>query len=273
MPVFYFRNDDVNVLDDELIAVTRRCTEEGIPITHAVEPANVRPGAVEWLLAERGGSPRLIEIMQHGWDHVKRERGEFGGHRPLDEQHRDLSRGRAVLTERFGEAFLPCLNFPFGPYNQHTMRAADQIGYRVVCSHYNCRPSRRIMYAVGHVLRRGNILDRHVSWHLDFYPGTGLFCVDMAVSLIRSYEGEYGSRSCHFHALDTLCARIDTFTKHTPVVGILLHHRFHTARMSLDLITDLIRYLKTIPGAEFLNIGEIYRRWCPQPGEGFRHGT
>ncbi|NTV03832.1 hypothetical protein HGA89_02780, partial [bacterium] len=84
MAIFYFRNDDVNVLDEELVNVTRRCTEQGVPITHAVEPANVTDEATAWLRAEKSSAPRLIEIMQHGYDHRKRDKGEFGGNRPYD---------------------------------------------------------------------------------------------------------------------------------------------------------------------------------------------
>lgn len=272
MPIFYFRNDDINILDDELVAVSRRCTEAGVPITHAVEPANVTDEAAQWLLQEKAKDPRLIEIMQHGFDHQKRDVGEFGGNRPYDDQLSDLGRGIEIMTDKFGEAFLPCLNFPFGPYNQASMKAADKLGYRIISSHYNCRRSRRIMYAVGHLLRRGQILDRHVSYHLDYYVGTGMFSIDMAVSFIKSYIGEYGSRDCVFHPADWVVERTKQFIPFTPVIGVLLHHRFHTSPESLDLITEVIDRLKQIPGAEFLNMEEIYRRYCPEPGEGFRHG-
>jgi hypothetical protein len=271
MPVFYMRNDDINILDEELIHVSRRCTEEGVPITHAVEPANVTDEAVEWLLEEKRKDPRLIEIMQHGYAHKKWDRGEFGGSRPFDDQLRDLSHGKEVLQEKFGDSFLPCLNFPFGPYNQASMRAADQLGYRIVSSHYNSRSSRRLMYAVGHLLGRGQILDRHVSYHLDFYPKTELFSIDMAVSFIKSYIGEYGSRTCIFHTADWVVNRIREFLPHTPVIGVLLHHRFHTDDASLELITAVLRRLKEIPDAEFLNMEEIYKRFCPEPEGGFRN--
>ena len=270
MAIFYFRNDDVNILDDALIDVSRRCTEQNVPITHAVEPANVTDEAVAWLLAEHAKEPRLVEIMQHGYDHVEKDRGEFGGNRPYEEQYTDLLRGREILTEKFGEVWQPCLNFPFGPYNRHSMRAADDIGYRIICSHYNCRLSRRIMYAVGHTLKRGRLLDRHVSYHLDFYPGTDLFCVDMAVSFIALYIGPHGSRDCNFHDVTKLMQTIKNFTHHTPVVGILLHHRFHYTAASLTLISDLIELLKALPDTEFLNIHEIYQRFCPHPEGDFR---
>ena len=273
MPVFYFRNDDVNILDEELVAVSRRCTETGAPITHAVEPANVTDEATRWLLEEAAKGNRLIEIMQHGFDHKKRFKGEFGGNRPFDDQFRDLAEGKDIMISRFGEDFLPCLNYPFGPYNRDTMKVTDQLGYRIVSSHYNCRLSRRAMYAVGHLLRRGQILDRHISYHLDFYVNTGMFSIDMAVSFIKSYIGEYGSRDCVFHSADWIVGRIKEFIPHTPVIGVLLHHRFHTTPESLDLITEVIDRLKQIPDAEFLNMKETYQRYCPDSGEGFRHGA
>jgi len=272
MAIFYFRNDDVNVLDDPLVLVTRCCTKENVPITHAVEPANVTDEAIEWLINEHEKRPRLIEIMQHGYDHVERDKGEFGGRRPFAEQYADLQRGRDILVNKFGNTFLPCLNYPFGPYNQHSMQAADKIGYRIVCSHFNYRLSRRIMYAVGHTLRKGQLLARHVSYHLDFYPGTRLFCVDMAVSFIARYLGPHGSCDCIFYDLETLLNKIRNFTRHTPVVGVLLHHRFHHTEESLILVAELIKALKALPNAEFLNIREIYQRFCPNPGDGFRNG-
>ncbi len=273
MAIFYFRNDDVNVLEEPLIQVTRRCTAAGVPITHAVEPANVTDETVAWLLAEKTQHPRLIEVMQHGYDHVERDKGEFGGRRPYAEQLADLAKGRNLLEAKFGAALLPSLNFPFGPYNGHSMRAADQVGYRIVCSHYNYRLSRRMMYAVGHFLRRGQFLGHHVSYHLDFYPGTDLFSIDMAVSFIARYLGPHGSHDCIFHNPDTLLSSIKSFMRHTPVVGILLHHRFHHQESSLDLITDLVENLRSIPGSEFWNLREIYQRFCPDPGEGFRDGN
>lgn len=271
MPVFYFRNDDVNTLDSELVEITRRLTEQGVPLTHAVEPANLAPETAAWLLAEKAKAPRLVEIMQHGYDHMLREKGEFGGRRPYQSQLDDLRRGRRILEERFGDAFFPCLNFPFGPYNAASMRAADAVGYRVISSHFNQRLSRRVMYAVGHALRRGRLAGKHVSWHLDFYPGTRLFCVDMAVSFIQRYLGVHPSRECVFHDLTALKARVRAFVPHTPVIGILLHHRFHYRPESMDLVSDLVQHLKTLPDAEFLNIGEIYARFCPTPGAGFRN--
>jgi len=271
MPIFYVRNDDANVLDEELVAVTRRCTDEGVPITHAVEPANVADEAVAWLRQEKAREPRLVEIMQHGYDHEKRDLGEFGGSRPYEDQKADLERGRDILMDKFGDDFLSCLNFPFGLYNPGSMRAADELGFRIISCHYNQRLSRRMFYKLGHLLRRGQMMGKHVSWHLDFYPGTGMYSVDVAASYITRYIGPHGSNTCEFHTLESMIERVESFIPHTPVIGVLLHHRYHHTPESLDLITGLIRHLKGLPGAEFLNMEEIYERFAPSPGRGFRH--
>lgn len=270
MPIFYFRNDDVNVLDDALVNVTRRCTDQGVPITHTVEPANVTDDCLAWLREVKERNPGLIELMQHGYDHRKRDVGEFGGRRPYEDQLFDLRRGRDILQRKLGPDFLPAINYPFGPYNQHTIRATDELGFRILCSHYNCRLSRRLMYAAGRALRRGQIRGRHISYHLGYYPRSRLFCIDMATTFIRRYFGEYGSRDCEFFSPEEILARVTKFVPHTPVIGVLLHHRFHDSPASLDAISTVIAQLKKMPDAEFLNLETIYRRYSPDPELSFR---
>ena len=68
--IIFFRNDDVrDVLDDSLIGLTELCLKHQVPIAHAVEPANVTPEVVDWLMATKKKHKRLIEIIQHGYDH------------------------------------------------------------------------------------------------------------------------------------------------------------------------------------------------------------
>ncbi len=270
MPIFFFRNDDVNILDPELVEVTRRCTEQGVPISHAVEPANVTDEAVAWLRDQKVRDPRLIEITQHGYDHELRDRGEFGGDRSYEDALADLERGRDILLEKFDGDFLSALNFPFGIYNQNAMRAADATGFRIICSHFNARKSRRLMYAVGRTLGMGQFLGKHISHNLDYYPRTKMFSVDVSISFIDRYIGPHGSNTCTFHSLDEIKRRVEMWMPHTPVIGLLFHHRFHHQAENMELITQAIEWLKTIEGAEFLNIGEIYQRYCPDPGTGFR---
>lgn len=271
MPTYFVRNDDVNILDRELVEVTQRCVNEGVPIVHAVEPANITDETVAWLRDQKRQHGRLIEIMQHGYDHRKRGKGEFGGTRTYEDQYRDLRRGRELLEDKFGTDFSPCANFPFGPYNEAAIRALDDLGFRVVNSHYNKKMSRRIFYAFGHLARRGRLLDRHVSWNLRDYPGTSLFCIDVSISFIGGYVGQYGSRECHFNTASNLIASTLAYANVIPVVGMVLHHRFHTTSASNDLISEVLQALKATNDSEFLNLEEIHARFRPGAGWGFRN--
>ena len=101
----YFRNDDVNTLEKELIDITNIFINNSIPIIHAVEPANVTEEAVDYLVRIKERNPEIIEIMQHGFDHICRDQGEFGGKRPYDDQLKDLSKGKEIMESRFGKHF------------------------------------------------------------------------------------------------------------------------------------------------------------------------
>lgn len=257
----YFRNDDVNSLDRQLVDVTEILHEQGIPIIHAVEPANVKDDTVEWLLSLKEKDPRLTEIMQHGFDHKKRDLGEFGGKRPFREQLRDLAEGKRIMGERFGGHFLNAVNFPFGPYNPGTIRAINELRYDIVSSHYNWRLSRRILYFIGNMLGAGQLFGRHVSHHLRYYPGTHIFEIDMCVSFIRKYTGGYYSSDCVFETLDHISESYGNFEKYTDVIGFLIHHRYHKDRQSMGLLRETVKMLRD-RGAVFTNYSELYEKYA-----------
>ena len=258
----YFRNDDVNSLDFELMELTRVFLEEGVPITHAVEPANVKDDTVGWLLSVRSHHPHLIGIMQHGYDHRKRDLGEFGGRRTYADQYRDLRNGKMIMQQAFGENLLNAINFPFGPFNPDTVRAIDDLGFEVMSSHFNYRLSRRLFYALSRVLDRGQLLGKYASRHMSYYPGTRLYVIDMCISFIRSYQGPYGSRSCEFMGLEALLREFSRFRRYTDVVGFLLHHRYHGSRESLQLVRQVIRAIRQDPAVEFASLDGLHRRFA-----------
>ncbi len=258
----YFRNDDVNSLDKQLIEITDIFISCGIPIIHAVEPANVRDDTVAWLNRKKDEFPGLIEIMQHGFDHRKREKGEFGGKRPYEDQLRDLSEGKRIMREKFGPRFINAVNFPFGPYNQGTIRAVNDLDFDILSSHYNYRISRRLMYLLGNALGKGQICGKHVAHHMRFYPGTRVFEIDMCLSFIKEYIGGYHSTDCVFQGIDEIFRSYEEFKKHTGVIGFLLHHRYHKDQKSIGLIEETIRRLKSDSETEFTGYSELYRRFA-----------
>ncbi len=266
--VAFFRNDDVNELTPELVAVSELLFAEGIPIIHAVEPGNVTDACVDWLLEKKAQHGRLLEIMQHGYNHTKHYGGEFGGKRAYQEQHDDLRRGREIMDRRFGDHWFPAVNFPYGPYNQATIRAVDDLGYTIFNGHYNPRLSRRLFYVIGRLLGKGQILNRHISHHLEIYPGTHVFTIDMAISYIDRYHGNYGSNQCDWHGLADLMQRFEAAKRHIHAIGWLLHHRYHSTPASLKLVQDTITAMRQgNPGIEFWNFEEIHAAYAPQAAQ------
>lgn len=261
-----FRNDDVrDRLDESLVQITELFLRRGLPITHAVEPANVSADVSEWLLDMKRRRPDLIEIMQHGYDHRiknRRQKGEFGGQRTYEEQLADIRAGKELMNRYFGNQWFECFNFPYAPYNPAAIRALDDVGYRVLNSHYNASLSRRLFYGVGHLLRRGYLWGHHVSWHLRRYPGTRLFEIDMCVSFIRRYINE--ETDCEFLPLDELKAETLSYRR-LPVAGILLHHRYHDTPDKIALVE---RYLDWAIGQGFVfrTFEAVYREWAPSAG-------
>ncbi|MCP4546472.1 MAG: polysaccharide deacetylase family protein [bacterium] len=259
-PIVFFRNDDVNELTPELIELTALLVAENVPIIHTVEPGNVTEECVAWLLRQKAEHGRLVELMQHGWNHSWHGVGEFGGDRSYDDQYRDLSRGKQIMDDKFGDQWFPAVNFPFGPYNQDSIRIVGELGFTVFNGHFNPRLSRRLFYKVGRFLKRGQILGKHVSYHLENYARTDIFTIDVVLSYIKKYHGEHGSIDCDFHDLETLFARYDSARRFVNIIGWLLHHRFHHTPASMRLVGDSITELRSrVPDLEFWNFEEICR--------------
>lgn len=250
----FFRNDDVNRMEAGLVEMTDLLNRLGACVSHAVEPANLVPEVRDWLLERHG---KGVEIIQHGFAHTRHDRGEFGGARPADEQRRDLAQGQVIMREAFSEAFYPAMSFPYGSYNDHTMPILNGLGYTVVSCHWRHQRSRQLFYGVGRLLGRGRLLDRHVSHHLRAYPGTNLREISVCISPIRRYHPGQGPTACEFFGPDELRAQFHRCRALSPVVGVVLHHRFHGEPAHLALLADFAAWIKEQPGIEFADLAEI----------------
>ncbi len=255
----FFRNDDVNRLEPGLRETTELLLDAGAGVAHAVEPANLAGDVRDWLLAVR---PRGVEIVQHGYAHQRHDKGEFGGARTAAAQRADLVEGLRIMNESFGDAFFPAMSFPFGLYNEHSVPLLDELGYAVLSSHVRHQFSRRVYYALGRGLRRGRWLGRHVSHHLSCYPGTGVFEISVAVSPIRSYRTQEGPTACDFYSVDELLQVFRLCRRQSPVVGVVLHHRYHAGADALEVLARLVAALRDEPGVEFCGLAEIHRRFA-----------
>ncbi len=250
----FFRNDDVNRMEPGLREMTGLFTARGIPISHAVEPANLTDEVRDWLLEFDADQ---VEIVQHGFAHTRHDQGEFGGDRSREDQRRDLDMGLTLLREAFGDRFFPAMSFPFGSYNEYTVPLLDELGYPVVSSHRRHQFSRQVFYALGRLLRRGRWLGRHVSHHLHPYPGTRVLEVSVTISPIRRYLKTPAGTDCEFHPLEDLKAMFTRCRRQSSVVGIVLHHRYHCDEERLAPLAELLDWLQQQPAVEFTDLRSI----------------
>ncbi len=144
--IVFFRNDDVNTLDEPFTKFVEFFIDHHIPLVLAVEPANLTLEMVGYLLDVHTSYPSLIEIIQHGYSHVEHDRGEFGGNRAYQDQLDDIYHGINIMRTSFGEAFFPAFSFPFGQYNEHTIQVLNELCYQVLSSKFNISLSAQFFY-------------------------------------------------------------------------------------------------------------------------------
>ena len=161
------------------------------------------------------------------------------------------------MQETFGHHFLNAINFPFGHYNKHTIRAVNDTGYAIISSHFKPSISKRIFYFLGGSLKKGQIFGKHVAHHMQYYPRTNLFEIDISISFISKYVGSYPSKQCHFLTPEEILKEFKSIKKYTNFIGFLLHHRYHNTQHSLDIITKTIDKLAA-QDVCFTNYTQLY---------------
>lgn len=239
----FLRNDDVREsLDKELIELTEICINLQVPISHAVEPANITPEVSEWLLHVKKQNPALIEIIQHGYDHNKKNpssKMEFGGNRSLRDQLESIRKGKELMDKYFGNQWSPVFTFPFGTFNTATLKAVDLSGYKAISAKVSYNPKSRIKDFTGKLLKQDFLAGKKVSYHGSRRLNYSFTEFSVSANLIKKYAGY--NKAIHFQKHEIL-DQIMLSSKHTNVTGLLFHHRFHTDQFTM--ISELLDSLK-----------------------------
>lgn len=270
MKYIFFRNDDVrNSLDKSLIEVTDLFVQNQIPISHAVEPANVTPEVFEWLKEKKKNYPNLIEIIQHGYRHKlnvevniggKLRKGEFGGTRSYKEQYEDILAGRQLMDRYFKDQWFSAFTFPFGARNKAAIKAISDCDYKVVNGSMGTTWDYNLLYFAGRLLKKEMLFKRKISWNLKFKPGTNIFQIDTSISIIKKFLDD--NESAEFYSLDELKKKTILYLRKKNNVGFVLHHRYHNEPYKLQLVEDFLKWLKSMKGIEFSSIEGIYNRFA-----------
>lgn len=132
----FFRNDDVDEDEARLRTLLHLFEESSTPVNLEIIPARLTEPGIELLRQRAYAQPALFELNQHGWQHVNHEsqgrKCEFGISRSFDDQLADISRGKEVLEQAFGEAFSPVFTPPWNRCTDATHRALDQLGFQAL---------------------------------------------------------------------------------------------------------------------------------------------
>lgn len=251
----FFRNDDVrHLLDQSLIDLTTLCMEHKVPISLAVEPANVTPQVSAWLIGMKTQFPELIEIIQHGYDHNQNnpdQKMEFGGTRGFQEQYDDIKKGREIMDRIFGDLWDPIFTFPYGTFNEYTLKAIDKLQYKAISSKIKFTCKGRVKNAIGRIMNVDTLFNKKINYHPEVRPGYKFKEISVSANIIKKYTS--GSTAAHY-SLEDILKQIRTAGVHTQIIGILFHHRFHANH--LNLIADIIGALKD-KGYSFSKLGDL----------------
>lgn len=257
--VVFFRNDDVGIhstepIATELIDLTNLFIDRGIPICHSVVPARVTKETVSWLREMKNLHPRLISIGQHGFKHVKHDRGEFGGKRSYHEQRPEITEGLAMMKKFFGADFNRWFAAPWVAYNRHTKEICDELGFKIFSGGVSPRLYARIFNAAGRILNVNNISRKEVSYHRrnNFYQkGFNIREVSVSVDMVSDFT------SRRVKPLGSIFDRFKSSKKYFDVIGILLHHWVFNTQEKIDFVKGLLTELQKDPNISFCLIENI----------------
>jgi hypothetical protein len=255
----FFRNDDVrHTIENELREFVAIFTSEEVPVTLAVEPANVTPEVVGWLNHLQTKHPNLIELIQHGYDHNKNGKyakaSEFGRDRGYEDQLVDLKKGKDLMDGYFKNWF-PAMAFPYGSYNTHSLKGLDVLKFKVFCSWVDFSLKHKVKNSLGRMLSKDIIFKKKVNHHYRIRKNYQFLELSVSVNVIKKYINL--NEATHF-SLDELVEQVETNFKDTNVVGILFHHRYHTGQF--EMIRQLVKKLKQ-KGYEFSTMENLYMNY------------
>ncbi len=239
----FFRNDDVREsLDRELVELTELCFKHGVAISHAIEPANVTPEVVDWLLESKKSFPELIEIIQHGYDHNRNNpsaKMEFGGNRSFEDQLVKIQKGKEIMDNYFGSYWSPIFTFPFGTYNYETLSAVNKLNYLGISSKIDYSIKSRVKNTLGRIAGKEFLMNKKISYHTLNRKHFDFKEFSVSANLIKKYTGH--NTAVHYTKKEVL-EQINLSSRYTNIVGLLFHHRFHGNH--IQMIEQLIVELK-----------------------------
>ena len=131
--MFFFRDDDIFDLNSNFLRVHNFFMRENIPMNYAIIPARLEKEAADFLISEKMKRPKLLDFLQHGFKHENygnsKKKFEFGGPRKYSEQKNDITEGKKIMKDFFGEYYTNVFIPPFHGFNRDTLKAVIETGF------------------------------------------------------------------------------------------------------------------------------------------------
>lgn len=216
----FIRDDDVDENEESLRQLLDVAFIWNVPICLAAIPARLTDEAVTLLQNFQSQNPSLIELHQHGWQHLNHEttgrKCEFGLSRSFEQQLEDIECGRQRMNAAFQSNWFPAFTPPWNRCTEATFRALEQTGFTVLSRESGATPASGYRF-------------NEISTTLD------LFRWKSGAQLKAPQE-----------VVDELCRQLETQTR----IGLLLHHKVMDAS-AFSLLELLLVTLKRSPAVRF----------------------
>ncbi len=230
-PNIFFRADDIGVGSCAFDALCRLFRTHEIPLALAVVPAWLSGTRCEWLFRCAPLEERLWGWHQHGWRHVNWQRtgkkSEFGDHRALEKQIRDITQGQQKMLDTFGEHALPVFTPPWNRISSPTIKVLQQLGFK------------------------GISMEMAIPRSLKPAVTMKSFRVQLDLHTRKAVNGEEDYNKL----VEELVALL---SKREPI-GIMIHHQRMTI-FAFEFLNELIRQLKDKLHARFLSFRELLEK-------------
>ncbi|MBE7472496.1 MAG: hypothetical protein DPW09_19610 [Anaerolineae bacterium] len=191
----FLRDDDIDEDEESLRHLLDISFSRGTPLNLEIIPGRLTPAAIKLLKAYKRYLPHLLELNQHGWQHHNHEnegrKCEFGISRTFDQQLADISQGKRLLEDIFGERFYPVFTPPWNRCAAATFAALDQLEFKVLSKDWDQQPVKGYRF-------------QEISTTLDLFRWQGDPALKPPTEIIK-----------------TLIQQLDKLNP----IGLLLHHK------------------------------------------------
>jgi len=140
----FFRDDDAGIADKRLFSMLEIFERFTMPLDIAVIPKEISRKTADKLIEKIIASEDRFSVHQHGFSHLNHEsegrKFEFGVSRSVPEQFRDISSGKKILSELFGDLPKPIFTPPWNRCSIQTPEVLGRLDFKILSRESKAKP-------------------------------------------------------------------------------------------------------------------------------------